>query len=173
MYDFFLDDWRSTCRFSGSPSTPTMLTQVYGWAQFAGCPAALSDNRGYTNAITTYCTLQYNYLVNVDPTTLFNPYTQLIHKTLGSNAYAFSRDDKAAFKGVPEVKVGMQFRSEDQHGMQVVTVTKVEAESVTVDGNHPLAGVTLNFDVTVKDVRAATTEELAHGHVHGAGGHHH
>jgi hypothetical protein len=101
VYDFFLSDWRETCHFSGSPSTPTMLTQVYGWAQFAGCSAALADNPGYTHAITTYCTLQYNYLIPSDPTNLFNPYTQLIHKTLGSNAYAFSIDDKAAFKSVP------------------------------------------------------------------------
>ncbi len=106
VYNFFLDDWRNTCHFSGSPSTPTMLTQVYGWAQFDGCSAALADNRGYTNAITTYCTLQYNYLIDLDPTTLFNPYTDLIHRTLGSNAYAFSIDDKAAFKSVPSAGRG-------------------------------------------------------------------
>ena len=49
----------------------------------------------------------------------------------------------------------------------------VKDEVVTVDGNHPLAGVTLNFSVEIKDVRDATEEELEHGHAHGEGGHHH
>jgi FKBP-type peptidyl-prolyl cis-trans isomerase SlyD len=89
------------------------------------------------------------------------------------NPQAVQSVPKAAFQGVPEVKVGMQFRSQGQHGMQVVTVTKVENDTITVDGNHPLAGVTLNFDVTVREVRAATAEEIAHGHVHGPEGHHH
>jgi len=107
VYNFFLSDWRDTCgNLSGPPSTPTMLTQVYGWAQFANCSPPLAANPGYTKAITTYCTLQYNYLVNANPTTLFNPYTQLIHGTLLSNAYAFSIDDKAAFKSVPSAGKG-------------------------------------------------------------------
>jgi len=54
-----------------------------------------------------------------------------------------------------------------------VTVVAVEGDEVTVDANHPLAGVTLNFDVTVAEVRPATPEELSHGHVHGPGGHDH
>jgi FKBP-type peptidyl-prolyl cis-trans isomerase SlyD len=57
--------------------------------------------------------------------------------------------------------------------MQVVTVAAVEGDEVTVDGNHPLAGQNLHFDVEIMSVRAATAEELEHGHVHGAGGHHH
>ena len=57
--------------------------------------------------------------------------------------------------------------------MQVVTVAAVEGDEVTVDGNHPLAGQNLNFDVEVVSIRAASAEELEHGHVHGAGGHHH
>jgi FKBP-type peptidyl-prolyl cis-trans isomerase SlyD len=54
-----------------------------------------------------------------------------------------------------------------------VTVVKVEGEQITLDGNHQLAGETLNFDVEVVEVREATAEEVEHGHVHGAGGHHH
>jgi len=54
-----------------------------------------------------------------------------------------------------------------------VTVVNITDTMITVDGNHPLAGVHLNFDVTVREVREATEEELAHGHVHGDGGHHH
>lgn len=75
--------------------------------------------------------------------------------------------------GSQEVRKGMQFRAETEGGTQVVTVTEVGLESVTVDGNHPLAGVELNFSVEVMDVRNATTEEISHGHVHGPGGHHH
>ncbi|MCP5426174.1 MAG: peptidylprolyl isomerase [Gammaproteobacteria bacterium] len=69
---------------------------------------------------------------------------------------------------------GMQFRAQggDGQGM-LVTIANVEGDEVTVDGNHPLAGVTLNFQVKVIDVREATEEEMQHGHVHGPGGHHH
>ncbi len=72
-----------------------------------------------------------------------------------------------------EIAVGMQFHTPTSGGMQVVTVVAVEGDEVTVDANHPLAGVTLNFDVTVAEVRPATPEELSHGHVHGPGGHDH
>ena len=74
---------------------------------------------------------------------------------------------------VQDVEVGMQFHAQSEQGTHVVTVISVTDEEVTVDANHPLAGVTLNFDVEVMDVREASEEELAHGHVHGPGGHHH
>jgi len=74
---------------------------------------------------------------------------------------------KRQFDG--DVAVGQRFHA----GPSVVTVTRILGDMVTVDGNHPLAGQNLNFKVEVKDVRAATEEELEHGHVHGAGGHHH
>jgi FKBP-type peptidyl-prolyl cis-trans isomerase SlyD len=80
---------------------------------------------------------------------------------------------RSMFQGVDQVEVGMQFHAQTDYGMQVITVTKVEGDNVTVDGNHPLAGQTLNFDVKVLEVRDATSEELEHGHVHGAGGHNH
>jgi FKBP-type peptidyl-prolyl cis-trans isomerase SlyD len=67
----------------------------------------------------------------------------------------------------------MQFQGHGPQGVINVTVTKVDGEKVQIDGNHPLAGQTLHFDIEVTDVRAASEEELAHGHVHGAGGHHH
>lgn len=76
---------------------------------------------------------------------------------------------KAAF-GDQEVKPGMRFHTDRG---QVVTVTEVETETVTVDANHPLAGVELNFAVEVMEVRNATEEEISHGHVHGPGGHQH
>jgi FKBP-type peptidyl-prolyl cis-trans isomerase SlyD len=68
-----------------------------------------------------------------------------------------------------KVEVGMRFHA----GPSVVTVTQILGDMVTVDGNHPLAGQNLHFAVEVMDVRAATEEELDHGHVHGEGGHHH
>ena len=80
---------------------------------------------------------------------------------------------RAAFQGVDTIEPGMQFQAQGGQGPMVVMVTAVDAENVTVDGNHPLAGVALHFAIEVADVRAATSEELEHGHVHGAGGHHH
>jgi len=80
---------------------------------------------------------------------------------------------RGAFVGVEQIQPGMQFQTQGAHGAMVVTVTAVDEQTVTVDGNHPLAGEPLHFAVEIADVRAATAEELAHGHVHGAGGHHH
>ena len=77
------------------------------------------------------------------------------------------------FSGIDQIEVGMEFHAETEHGLQVVTVTNVEGDTVTIDGNHPLAGVDLTFDVEVTEIRPATEEELQHGHAHGAGGHHH
>ena len=76
------------------------------------------------------------------------------------------------FEGVDEIEVGMQFHADVSFGSGVVTVVSIDDENVTIDGNHPLAGVALTFDVEVIDVRAATEEEAAHGHIHGAGCHH-
>lgn len=71
--------------------------------------------------------------------------------------------------GGQQVEVGMQFQTNDG---QVITITNVGPETVTVDANHALADQNLHFDVEVIEVRDATSEELAHGHVHGPGGHH-
>jgi FKBP-type peptidyl-prolyl cis-trans isomerase SlyD len=81
--------------------------------------------------------------------------------------------DASMFSGIDKIEIGMEFHAETEHGLQVVTVTDVEGDQITIDGNHPLAGVDLNFDVEVTDVREATEEEMSHGHAHGAGGHHH
>ncbi len=83
--------------------------------------------------------------------------------------------DRSQFQGVDELQVGMQFHAGNADGtnIQVVTITNLDGDAVTIDANHPLAGITLNFDVTVRDVREATAEELDHGHVHGPGGHGH
>ncbi len=77
------------------------------------------------------------------------------------------------FESPESLELGMQFEVETSEGFLVVTVVKIDKEEVTVDGNHPLAGVPLNFDVRVKEIRDATAEEIQHGHAHGPGGHHH
>jgi FKBP-type peptidyl-prolyl cis-trans isomerase SlyD len=80
---------------------------------------------------------------------------------------------RRALRDIGNLKVGMRLQAGTQHGHQAVTVTRIAGDMVTVDGNHPLAGQNLHFDVEITAVRAATEEELAHGHVHGDGGHHH
>ena len=81
---------------------------------------------------------------------------------------------RRAFGDVSKVEPGMQFHAQTSEGQaRVVTVTRVQGDMVMVDGNHPLAGQSLNFAVEVADVRDATAEELEHGHVHGPGGHQH
>jgi FKBP-type peptidyl-prolyl cis-trans isomerase SlyD len=80
---------------------------------------------------------------------------------------------RRSFQGVRDLKEGMQFQAQTQQGPVAVTVTRVQGDMITVDGNHALAGVTLNFEVEVTKVRDATPEELIHGHVHGPGGHSH
>jgi len=97
-------------------------------------------------------------------------------------AEAYGERDDRMVQSVPremfedsnEIQAGMQFHSSDPEGnVTVVTVVSVDAEHITVDANHPLAGVPLNFAVTIVEVRDPSPEELAHGHVHGPGGHHH
>jgi FKBP-type peptidyl-prolyl cis-trans isomerase SlyD len=78
-----------------------------------------------------------------------------------------------AFRGIDKLEPGMQFRAESDRGPMMVVVTAVDGDKVTVDGNHPLAGATLNFAIEVTEVREASVEEVLHGHVHGPGGHHH
>lgn len=79
---------------------------------------------------------------------------------------------KSAFQGVDQILPGMQFQAQSPEGMQLVTVIDVDGDEVILDGNHPMAGITLTFDVEVTEIRDATAEELEHGHVHGPGGHH-
>ena len=73
--------------------------------------------------------------------------------------------------GGDQPEVGLQVRTDDDG--PVLTIVSIEGDVVTLDGNHPFAGMPLTFDVTVVDVRAATKQELTHGHAHGSGGHDH
>ncbi len=94
-------------------------------------------------------------------------------------AYGLRREDAMARIQMKQVvtkgrlAAGMVIVINTEHGQRQVRVMKAGKFVVDVDANHPMAGATLNFDVDVVEVRAASAEELAHGHVHGAGGHHH
>lgn len=92
------------------------------------------------------------------------------------------RDESAAAKqripvkhllGTKKPRVGQFVEVQTEHGSRQVMVEKVGRFNVDVDTNHPLAGKTLVFDVELIDVRAASADEVSHGHAHGAGGHHH
>ena len=81
---------------------------------------------------------------------------------------------KEMFGADGDIEVGQQFHAASPEGQEiVVTVVAVDDENITVDGNHPLAGVTLHFEVKIIEIRDASAEELEHGHVHGPGGHNH
>lgn len=77
-----------------------------------------------------------------------------------------------AFQGIDNIKLGMEFQAESPNGPVVVEVVAVDDDTITVDSNHPLAGVTLAFSGTIQDIREATETELEHGHVHGEDGEH-
>ena len=78
------------------------------------------------------------------------------------------------FEDPDKLQVGMQFEAQgEENDSEVVTVVAIEGEEITLDANHPLAGITLHFEVSIVEVRDASQEELDHGHVHGEGGHHH
>jgi len=73
------------------------------------------------------------------------------------------------FEGVDKIEVGMEFETElpDEEEVEFVRVTAVDGDNITIDGNHPFAGMRLHFDITIEAIREATEEEIEHGHVHG------
>jgi FKBP-type peptidyl-prolyl cis-trans isomerase SlyD len=93
--------------------------------------------------------------------------------TIGPEQAYGTRDDaivfsvpRAQFRGVDKLEIGKQFQVQGDGEGHMVTLIGMDADEVTVDGNHPLAGLTLCFDVDVVDVREATPDEIEHGHVH-------
>lgn len=96
--------------------------------------------------------------VNLEPDDAYGPRYEQLLQTMPKNM----------FEGM-DVEVGMQFRATTDEGEQTVIVVGVEEDSITVDGNHPLAGIPLTFDVEIVEVREPTEEELSHGHVHADG----
>lgn len=95
------------------------------------------------------------------------------------NAYGSRRDDlmrvvsKDGFQGDEELVAGMRVQLDTDQGPAIAVVANISDNEVTLDLNHPLADMTLHFDVEIKAVRAASADEIAHGHVHGEGGHQH
>ncbi len=78
------------------------------------------------------------------------------------------------FQGVESIEVGMKFEAQAEgSGVHSVEITSKDGDTVTVDGNHPLAGKYLSFKVEITGIRDATKDELEHGHAHGDGGHQH
>lgn len=82
--------------------------------------------------------------------------------------------DRDMFENSDDMIVGMQFHAQSDEGQFIaITVTDINGDKISVDGNPPLAGATLFYNVNVVDIRDASAEEIQHGHVHGAHGHHH
>ena len=95
------------------------------------------------------------------------------------NAYGKPRQElintvsRSELAGVGDLQVGVRLQAQTPQGVQIFTVVSIQGDQVTLDGNHPLAGVTLHFEITVKSVREATEDEISHGHAHGPSGHKH
>lgn len=93
-------------------------------------------------------------------------------KVKAEDAYGLYDDDllfKVPLSNFPPDKLiepGMEFQTQSEDGVMVITVREIDDENAIVDGNHPMAGLDLEFDVTVKNIREATPQELQHGHVH-------
>lgn len=95
--------------------------------------------------------------VTIEPAEAYGEFQPELQQTVGAEA----------FQGVEKVEPGMAFQAQGEDGsVQQIVVTAVEGDQVTIDANHPLAGMTLNFDVTIVGVRDATAEEVEHGHPH-------
>ena len=104
----------------------------------------------------------YQATLALEPQDAFGPRDESLVQTIPKSQFP------------PGIKVGGQLEGQDQQGhTQIFTVMKIKGDQVLLDGNHPFAGKALRFAITVTEVRAATPEEIAHGHVHGEHGHHH
>lgn len=103
------------------------------------------------------------FTVNVPADEAYGPYDDNL----------VQRVPKEIFAGTDEITVGMRFIADTDQGEIPVEITAVEGDHVVVDGNPMLAGQDLDFKIEIIDVRAATAEEISHGHAHGADGHHH
>lgn len=107
----------------------------------------------------------FNDVIQVEPEDAFGDYDAELVKIEDRNRLPTPIEVGMQFEGTPE-------ESEDGDSI-IFTVTEIAEDKVVLDGNHPLAGIALRFALKVVDVRAATAEEIAHGHVHGEHGHHH
>ncbi|MFN3785391.1 MAG: peptidylprolyl isomerase [Thiothrix sp.] len=103
-----------------------------------------------------------NLTVSVPPAEAYGEYDERMTQTV----------PRSMFAGIPDeqIVIGAEFHAQTAAGNQVIRIAAADAESVTIDANHPLAGVTLTFALKILEVRPATAEEIAHGHVHTHGG---
>lgn len=101
-----------------------------------------------------------SFKITLDPEDAYGAYDDSLVQTVPRQAFEIDED----------LEVGMQFQAQFKDGERIISVKAIRDEEVIVDGNHPLAGESLTFDVEITDVRDATQEELSHGHVHGSGG---
>lgn len=97
--------------------------------------------------------------VTIEPTEAYGERNEQQIQTVGRDM----------FQGIDSIEVGMQFQADSSNGPAIVTITEIEGDNITIDGNHPLAGEQLTFDVEVMEIRPATETEIEHGHIHGAG----
>jgi len=107
----------------------------------------------------------YQSTIQIEPEDAFGEYDSSLVKVEPRNRLPDPLEVGMQFEGMPE-------EGGDEEAM-IFTVTDIADDKVVLDGNHPLAGMALRFELQVVDVRAATDEEIAHEHVHGAHGHHH
>lgn len=118
---------------------------------------------GLENALTDK-TLNDAFKISIDPVDAYGEKDDSKKQVVGPEM----------FEADSPIEVGTQFHAQSPEGeMLVITVTDMQGDEITIDGNHPLAGERLHFDVKVTELRDATEEEIAHGHVHGEGGHQH
>jgi len=97
--------------------------------------------------------------VSIAPTEAYGEYNKALTQVVPSSM----------FQGVEKIEVGMEFQAQTEQGVEVIRIAAVDGDEITIDGNHPLAGERLHFDVAVAEVREASADELEHGHVHAAG----
>ncbi len=108
----------------------------------------------------------YNVTIQVEPADAFGDYDAALVKVEPRDRLPTPLEVGMQFEGMPDGE------GDDEEDGLLFTVTDIADDKVVLDGNHPLAGISLRFTLNVTEVRAASDEELAHGHVHGAHGHH-
>jgi len=95
----------------------------------------------------------------LEPKDAYGEYNDAITQIIPRNAF-----------GDEKIEIGMQFHAEGDGGQPVmITISEINGDDITIDGNPPLAGVTLHYNVEIMDVRDATEDELSHGHIHAHG----
>jgi len=97
--------------------------------------------------------------VSIDPAEAYGEYNKELTQVVPSSM----------FEGVEKIEMGMEFQAQTEQGVEVIRIAAVDGDDITIDGNHPLAGERLHFDVAVAEVRKASEDELEHGHVHTEG----